>query len=194
MSSNPKHQTASASLTTHTGTHRFYTTNPPASQIPPSESSSSLHAAASPAIGTGVCHDLPISPLLPRHRPKLWTRCTLPPRNTPCRWIFGKGTFNMLIILPSSTPGKGFVIPRTTSKSGALQMNSVVTNLSRRHLVRLWLRDPENIWETQAARGRWDRIYEGVTAETSSFPLEPRARRASRGAAQRGGERGGGGG
>jgi hypothetical protein len=60
-------------------------------------------------------------------------------------------------------------------------------NRGRRHLIRLWLRDPENMWKTQAARGRWDRIYEDVTAETSVFPLELRARRASRGAAERAG-------
>ncbi|KAK3339718.1 hypothetical protein B0T25DRAFT_594467 [Lasiosphaeria hispida] len=56
----------------------------------------------------------------------------------------------------------------------------------QRHLVRLWLRDPEHMWEMSAARERWDRIYEGVTPETSVFPLEPRRRRASRGVAQKG--------
>ncbi|KAK1980426.1 TfdA family taurine catabolism dioxygenase TauD [Colletotrichum cereale] len=52
----------------------------------------------------------------------------------------------------------------------------------QRHLVRLWLRDPENAWETpEALRERWDRVYSGVTPEGSVFPLEPQIRSASRG-------------
>jgi hypothetical protein len=47
----------------------------------------------------------------------------------------------------------------------------------RRHLLRLWLRDPENAWETPAPlASRWDRVYEGVTPELQAFPLEPHAR------------------
>ncbi|KAL0938052.1 taurine catabolism dioxygenase family protein [Colletotrichum truncatum] len=52
----------------------------------------------------------------------------------------------------------------------------------QRHLVRLWLRDPENAWKTpEALKERWDRVYSGVTPEKSVFPLEPQIRSASRG-------------
>lgn len=52
----------------------------------------------------------------------------------------------------------------------------------RRHLVRLWLRDPENAWKTPPAlQERWDRLYKGVTPESSVFPLEPYIRTASKG-------------
>ncbi|KAH8895635.1 Clavaminate synthase-like protein [Thozetella sp. PMI_491] len=52
----------------------------------------------------------------------------------------------------------------------------------KRHLIRLWLRDPENAWETpQALDDRWARLHEGVTPEKQVFPLEPTIRSASRG-------------
>lgn len=46
--------------------------------------------------------------------------------------------------------------------------------LRRRHLMRLWLRDPENAWQTPAQlSSRWEKLYTGVTAESQVFPLEP---------------------
>ncbi|TEA20261.1 Taurine hydroxylase-like protein SAT17 [Colletotrichum sidae] len=52
----------------------------------------------------------------------------------------------------------------------------------QRHLVRLWLRDPEHAWKTpEALEDRWARVYSGVTPEKSVFPLEPQIRSASRG-------------
>ncbi|KAM7222993.1 hypothetical protein V8F06_001549 [Rhypophila decipiens] len=52
----------------------------------------------------------------------------------------------------------------------------------QRHLVRLWLRDEENAWNTpEPLQDRWDRVYKDVTAEKSVFPLEPRIRTASKG-------------
>ncbi|KAL2015468.1 hypothetical protein VTK56DRAFT_5393 [Thermocarpiscus australiensis] len=52
----------------------------------------------------------------------------------------------------------------------------------QRHLVRLWLRDPENAWKTPAVlQERWDRVYKDVTPEASVFPLEPLIRSASKG-------------
>jgi hypothetical protein len=51
---------------------------------------------------------------------------------------------------------------------------------SRRHLVRLWLRDPEFAWKTpDALRRRWDNVYEGIEEEKTVFPLEPFVRSAS---------------
>ncbi|KAL6231247.1 hypothetical protein BDW75DRAFT_248046 [Aspergillus navahoensis] len=44
----------------------------------------------------------------------------------------------------------------------------------RRHLVRLWLRDPELAWETpEELKSRWEYVYGGVDAASSIFPLEP---------------------
>ncbi|CAK3972351.1 Taurine hydroxylase SAT17 [Lecanosticta acicola] len=52
----------------------------------------------------------------------------------------------------------------------------------QRHLIRLWLRDPENAWKTPAAlEARWDHVYSGVEPEKSVFPLEPRIRSSSAG-------------
>ncbi|KJX97446.1 hypothetical protein TI39_contig490g00005 [Zymoseptoria brevis] len=56
------------------------------------------------------------------------------------------------------------------------------TTDQQRHLVRLWLRDPENAWQTpEGLTQRWAHIYDGVTPENSVFPLEPRIRTASSG-------------
>ncbi|KAI0871457.1 TfdA family taurine catabolism dioxygenase TauD [Hypoxylon argillaceum] len=50
----------------------------------------------------------------------------------------------------------------------------------QRHLVRLWLRDPENAWETPSAlHWRWDQLYKDITPESEVFPLEPYIRSAS---------------
>ncbi|KAG9505147.1 hypothetical protein J7337_002113 [Fusarium musae] len=50
----------------------------------------------------------------------------------------------------------------------------------QRHLLRLWLRDPENAWETpEPLRERWAELYEGVTPDAQVFPLEPYIRSAS---------------
>ncbi|TVY33449.1 Taurine hydroxylase-like protein [Lachnellula subtilissima] len=43
-----------------------------------------------------------------------------------------------------------------------------------RHLLRLWLRDPELAWETPAAlQSRWDELYKDVTEDEQVFSLEP---------------------
>ncbi|PYH94060.1 TfdA family oxidoreductase [Aspergillus ellipticus CBS 707.79] len=43
-----------------------------------------------------------------------------------------------------------------------------------RHLVRLWLRDEENAWETpEVLKSRWEGLYGNVTVEEQGFPLEP---------------------
>ncbi|KAH8843672.1 hypothetical protein MCOR07_005398 [Pyricularia oryzae] len=53
----------------------------------------------------------------------------------------------------------------------------------QRHLVRLWLRDPENAWQTpERLRTRWSRLYDGVTPESQVLPLEAFVRGASNGA------------
>lgn len=57
------------------------------------------------------------------------------------------------------------------------------TEEKQRHLVRLWLRDPENAWETpELLRERWEKVYGGVEQERQVFPLEPYIRSASLGA------------
>ena len=54
------------------------------------------------------------------------------------------------------------------------------TEEKQRHLVRLWLRDPENAWETpKALNERWEKVYGNVQEEKQVFPLEPYIRSAS---------------
>ena len=49
--------------------------------------------------------------------------------------------------------------------------------MRRRHLLRLWLRDEENAWETPAPlRERWDNVFKDVKVDEQMFPLEPRIR------------------
>ncbi|KAH8203937.1 hypothetical protein TruAng_001879 [Truncatella angustata] len=53
------------------------------------------------------------------------------------------------------------------------------TEDKKRHLLRLWLRDPENAWETpDVLKKRWSALYDGVEAESKVFPLEPYIRSA----------------
>ena len=57
----------------------------------------------------------------------------------------------------------------------------------QRHLVRLWLRDPENAWGIPGAlKGRWEKVYGGVREERQVFPLEPYIRSASLGGGRKG--------
>ncbi|CAO1612576.1 unnamed protein product [Parajaminaea phylloscopi] len=52
----------------------------------------------------------------------------------------------------------------------------------RRHLLRLWLRDPEYAYPTPAClQNRWAQLYEGVTPEAQLFPIEPSVRTESGG-------------
>ncbi|PYI00276.1 Clavaminate synthase-like protein [Aspergillus sclerotiicarbonarius CBS 121057] len=46
-----------------------------------------------------------------------------------------------------------------------------------RHLLRLWLRDPEYAWETpEPLKKRWESLYGNLTVEEQDFPLEPKIR------------------
>ncbi|KAJ8132020.1 hypothetical protein O1611_g1602 [Lasiodiplodia mahajangana] len=50
----------------------------------------------------------------------------------------------------------------------------------QRHLIRLWLRDPENAWQTPSVlQWRWDQLYKDIKPESEVFPLEPYIRSAS---------------
>jgi hypothetical protein len=43
-----------------------------------------------------------------------------------------------------------------------------------RHLIRMWLRDPEYAWETPGPlRERWEAVYGGVRPETMVLPVVP---------------------
>ncbi|KAJ5664133.1 hypothetical protein N7507_004864 [Penicillium longicatenatum] len=43
-----------------------------------------------------------------------------------------------------------------------------------RHLLRLWLRDPENAWKTpEPLQHRWDTLFKNVTEDEQAFPLNP---------------------
>ncbi|KAE8378657.1 hypothetical protein BDV26DRAFT_280931 [Aspergillus bertholletiae] len=47
-----------------------------------------------------------------------------------------------------------------------------------RHLLRLWLRDPEHAWATpEPLSERWENVYGNVQAEEQIFPLEPKVRK-----------------
>lgn len=76
-------------------------------------------------------------------------------------------------------------IHQSSSKSSLRSSDVTKADCSRRHLIRLWLRDPENAWETpKPLQSRWDGVYAGVTPEKQAFPLEPEIRGPSRGATQ----------
>lgn len=54
--------------------------------------------------------------------------------------------------------------------------------LLRRHLLRLWLRDPEYAWKTpEVIEWRWKQLYEGIQPEKELLPLEPFVRNAGKG-------------
>ena len=54
--------------------------------------------------------------------------------------------------------------------------------MDRRHLVRLWLRDPEYAWPTpEPLTDRWYGLYGGIKPENEVFPLEPNIRSSSEG-------------
>lgn len=62
------------------------------------------------------------------------------------------------------------------------QIAKRVLTAARRHLVRLWLRDPEYAWDTPSAlKPRWEQLYDGVAPDRQVFPLEPTVRSASNG-------------
>ncbi|KAJ5382592.1 Taurine catabolism dioxygenase TauD/TfdA [Penicillium concentricum] len=47
-----------------------------------------------------------------------------------------------------------------------------------RHLLRLWLRDPENAWETpEKLQDRWDIVYDDLPEDKQTFPLDPAIRK-----------------
>ncbi|KAJ5711149.1 hypothetical protein N7488_005305, partial [Penicillium malachiteum] len=52
----------------------------------------------------------------------------------------------------------------------------------RRHLLRLWLHDPQNAWKIpEALRSKWDRLYaEGSSHGEQIFPIEPEMRSAGK--------------
>ncbi|KAI1371306.1 Clavaminate synthase-like protein [Hypoxylon crocopeplum] len=50
----------------------------------------------------------------------------------------------------------------------------------QRHLLRLWLRDPENAWEApRPLKARWSHLYDDISPESEVLPLEPYIRSAS---------------
>lgn len=60
------------------------------------------------------------------------------------------------------------------------ELVELIKNVYSRHLLRLWLRDPENAWPIpDVLKPRWAQLYDGVTPEGEVFPLEPYIRSAS---------------
>jgi hypothetical protein len=69
-------------------------------------------------------------------------------------------------------PGRRCVSLSSPAFSTGASWLTLVAN--RRHLIRLWLRDPERAWETpEGVRERWARVYDDVRPERAVFPLEP---------------------
>ncbi|KAI1618888.1 hypothetical protein EDD36DRAFT_460525 [Exophiala viscosa] len=55
----------------------------------------------------------------------------------------------------------------------------------QRHLVRLWLRDPEYAWKTpEPLKARWSQLFDGITPDSQVFPLEPYVRSSSNGSGE----------
>jgi len=73
--------------------------------------------------------------------------------------------------------GMGLWMRLDMSELSLIQIEDELLIWDRRHLLRLWLRDPELAWETPAAlKARWDDLYKDVTEEEQVFPLEPQIR------------------
>lgn len=78
-------------------------------------------------------------------------------------------------------------IPLSSSESLAFFTLPIFHHINesfcRRHLIRLWQRDPENAWVTPEQLSRaWKSLYDGITPESQVFPLEPYVRGPARGA------------
>lgn len=89
--------------------------------------------------------------------------------------------------------GERFHVPTTFRKGDMQYVNNLAVFHARdgfkdtlekqRHLVRLWLKDPENAWETpEQLQPRYNKLYDGITPESQVVPLEPFVRGASNGA------------
>jgi len=75
--------------------------------------------------------------------------------------------------------GSPMHLGRSKSKCSSLYKLAIkyVNMIRRRHLLRLWLRDPKLAWKTpDALKDRWDALYKDVTPEEQVFPLEPKIR------------------
>lgn len=73
-------------------------------------------------------------------------------------------------------------IRQNSSKSSCLLHLLCLLRRIRRHLLRLWLRDPELEWNIPGGlTDRFSKVYDDVAAEKQVFPLEPRIRSSSDG-------------
>ncbi|KAK8049832.1 hypothetical protein PG994_011562 [Apiospora phragmitis] len=123
-----------------------------------------LQYARRTSSGSGLCHAAPTSRLSARRRPRRWTPCTSSGASFVLNTDFQKGDMQYVNNLAVFHARDGF----TDSPE------------KKRHLLRLWLRDPENAWETpEALRPRWTQLYDDITPGSQVFPLEPYIRSAS---------------
>ena len=82
---------------------------------------------------------------------------------------------------------RGMALQIQASRSESLVQEDAMPHcrltLSRRHLVRLWLRDPEYAWETpEPLKARFEQLYGNQNPDNQVFPLEPYIRGESNGA------------
>lgn len=138
--------------------------------------SSNMHVATLRAIG-----DTPAQltfPRLPRPRLKHWTHCILRPRDTLSLLASIKATSSMQTTWAFSMPVGVSATARKNSECPGKSESPNIDLLSeflyaRRHLFRLWLRDPEFEWEKHVAlKERFDRVYADLKTENPVFLLE----------------------
>lgn len=115
-----------------------------------------------------------------KRRPRLWTLCTSQVKSTASTRSSRRGTSSTSITWPSSTRGTASKTAQSNSEfpppfiSVCRIAVRKVDQFDRRHLLRFWLRDPENAWHTpKILEQRWAQIYGGVTSENEVFPVEP---------------------
>ena len=54
-----------------------------------------------------------------------------------------------------------------------LKFYAIRADRNRRHLIRLWLRDPEHAWEIPGPlKVRMGKVYNNLDKDTQEFPLE----------------------
>lgn len=60
-----------------------------------------------------------------------------------------------------------------------ITLAQLTEHAQRRHLLRFWLRDPENAWDTpEVLKERWALLYDDRAPESEVLPLEPYIRTA----------------
>lgn len=110
---------------------------------------------------------------------RLSTRCTFWRKNIVPLSTSKRAICNMWITSAYSMRGMDSKTSQENSKLIRTELHIECWPICiRRHLLRLWLRDPENAWKTpEPLEHRWDTVYKDLTVDEQTFPLEPAIRR-----------------